>query len=43
MVLARLIEPTSKADTARVLGEIGVRGPHRNTLQAASLRRCVAV
>ena len=35
MVAARLIEPTSKADTPRVLSEIGWPAPaHRNTLQA---------
>jgi hypothetical protein len=31
LVLARVIEPTSKADTVRVLGEIGVVSPHRVT------------
>lgn len=31
LVLARVIEPTSKADTVRVLGEIGVASPHRVT------------
>ena len=36
MVLAPLIEPTSKADTARVLSEIGWPAPaHRNTLYAS--------
>ena len=41
MVLARLVEPTSKADTPRVLSEIGWPAPaHRNTLYA-SLGRCV--
>ena len=39
LVLARIIEPTSKADTVRVLEEIGVPAPHVNTLHAA-LRRC---
>lgn len=39
LVLARIIEPTSKADTVRVLEEIGVAAPHVNTLHAA-LRRC---
>ena len=40
MVAARLIEPTSKADTARVLSEIGWPTPaHRNTLYAY-LGRC---
>ena len=39
MVAARLIEPTSKADTPRVLSEIGWPDPaHRNTLQAALAR-----
>jgi hypothetical protein len=38
LVLARLIEPTSKADTVRVLGEIGAPAPHVNTLHAALLR-----
>ena len=39
MVAARLIEPTSKADTPRVLSEIGWPGPaHRNTLQACLAR-----
>ena len=39
MVAARLIEPTSKTDTPRVLSEIGWPGPaHRNTLQACLAR-----
>lgn len=39
MVLARLIEPTTKADTPRVLSEIGWPAPaHRNTLQASLAR-----
>jgi len=38
MVLARLVEPTSKADTVRVLEELGVAPVHVNTLHAA-LRR----
>ena len=39
MVAARLIEPTSKTDTPRVLSEIGWPDPaHRNTLQAALAR-----
>ena len=38
LVLARLIEPTSKADTVRVLEEIGVPSPHVNTLHAALKR-----
>ncbi|OMH22915.1 IS1634 family transposase, partial [Tersicoccus phoenicis] len=32
VVLARLIEPTSKLDTIRVLTEIGVRAPHHTTI-----------
>ena len=39
MVLARIIEPTSKADTVRVLGEIGVGCPSLRTL-FRSLGRC---
>lgn len=31
LVLARVIEPTSKADTVRVLTELGVASPHRVT------------
>ena len=39
MVAARLIEPTSKADTPRVLSEIGWPAPaHRNTLHASLAR-----
>ena len=38
LVLARLIEPTSKADTVRVLEEIGAPAPHVNTLHAAMAR-----
>ena len=38
LVLARLIEPTSKADTVRVLQEIGAPAPHVNTLHAAMRR-----
>ena len=39
MVLARLIEPASKADTPRVLSEIGWPAPaHRSTLQACLAR-----
>ena len=38
LVLARLIEPTSKADTVRVLEELGAPAVHLNTLYAA-LRR----
>lgn len=40
LVLARIIEPTSKLAAIGVLEEIGVPAPHRNTL-AASLKRCV--
>lgn len=32
MVLARLVEPTSKIDSLRVLAELGVSPPHHNTL-----------
>lgn len=32
LVLARLVEPTSKLDSLRVLAELGVDAPHRNTL-----------
>lgn len=32
MVLARIIEPTSKADTIRVLGEVGAPAPSLRTL-----------
>nr|BFF05704.1 IS1634-like element ISMsm6 family transposase [Brevibacterium otitidis] len=31
LVLARLVEPTSKSDSVRVLGELGVDVVHRNT------------
>ena len=41
LVAARLVEPTSKLDTLRVLSEIGVTAPHSNTLYAC-LARCVA-
>jgi Transposase DDE domain len=40
LVAARIVEPTSKLDTIRVLAELGVPAPHRNTL-SNSLRRCV--
>ena len=40
LVCARLVEPTSKIDTIRVLEDIGVEAPHRNTINA-SLARCV--
>ena len=39
LVLARIIEPTSKADTRRVLGEVGVGVPALNTIYRA-LQRC---
>ncbi|MGL4743194.1 MAG: IS1634 family transposase [Dermatophilaceae bacterium] len=38
-VLARVVEPTSKADSVRVLTELGLAAAHRNTF-TASLRRC---
>ena len=41
LVLARIIEPTSKADTIRVLEEIGVAAPGLRTI-FRSLGRCVA-
>ena len=40
LVLARLVEPTSKLDSLRVIGELGLPVPHRNTFNKA-LRRCV--
>jgi hypothetical protein len=40
LVAARIVEPTSKLDTVRVLGELGVTVPHPNTLYNC-LRRCV--
>lgn len=40
LVAARIVEPTSKLDTIRVLADLGVSAPHRNTL-SNSLRRCV--
>lgn len=39
LVLARLVEPTSKADSVRVLTELGMRPAHRNTF-TATLKRC---
>lgn len=39
LVLARIVEPTSKADSVRVLEDLGIPAPHENTLYAA-LRRC---
>jgi len=41
MVLARCVEPASKLATVEILGELGVRAPHRNTL-AAALKRATA-
>ena len=41
LVLARIVEPTSKLAAVGVLAEIGVPAPHRNTF-TASMRRCVA-
>lgn len=41
LVAARVIEPTSKADTLRVLADVGVPVPHENTLYKC-LARCVA-
>jgi Transposase DDE domain len=41
LVLARIVEPTSKLAAVGVLEEIGVAAPHRNTFTAA-LRRCIA-
>jgi hypothetical protein len=40
LVLARVVEPTSKADTVRVLGEVGVSSPTRVTFQRC-LKRVV--
>lgn len=40
LVGARLIEPTSKVDTIRVLSGLGLPAPHRNTLYNC-LRRCI--
>ena len=39
LVLARIVEPTSKADTLRVLAELGVPCPRVRTLYR-SLKRC---
>jgi hypothetical protein len=39
LVLARMVEPTSKAGVADLLADLGVPAPHENTLYAA-LRRC---
>jgi Transposase DDE domain len=40
LVLARIIEPTSKADTVRVLAELGVPGPTRVTFMRC-LKRAI--
>jgi len=40
LVLARIIEPTSKLAAIGVLEEIGMPAPHRNTFTAA-LKRCI--
>ncbi|MBP2364339.1 IS1634 family transposase [Pseudonocardia alni] len=40
LVLARIIEPTSKLAAVGVLDELGVPTPHRNTF-AAALKRCI--
>lgn len=40
LVTARIVEPTSKLDTIRVLDELGQAAPHPNTLYNC-LRRCV--
>ena len=39
-MLGRIIEPTSKADTLRVLSDIGVEGPSLRTVFRA-LARCI--
>jgi hypothetical protein len=41
LVLARIVEPTSKADTIRVLAEVGVVAPSLRTIFRA-LGRCIA-
>lgn len=40
LVIARLVEPVSKLDSIRVLGQLGVAAPHRNTINNC-LVRCV--
>ena len=40
LVLARIVEPTSKLDSIRVLGELGVRAPSYRTIKRR-LRTCV--
>lgn len=39
LVLARIVEPASKSDTIRILGELGVEVAHRNTFNNC-LQRC---
>ena len=39
LVLARLVEPTSRADSIRVIDELGIAPVHRNTFTKA-LKRC---
>lgn len=39
LVLARIVEPASKADTVRILGELGIGAAHRNTFNNC-LSRC---
>lgn len=39
LVLARLVEPTSKSDSVRVIEELGLEAVHRNTFMNA-LHRC---
>ncbi|MGD6981016.1 IS1634 family transposase, partial [Citricoccus zhacaiensis] len=41
LVLARLVEPTSKADTVRVLEELGVPAPGLRTIWR-TLAQCIA-
>lgn len=41
LALARVVEPTSKLDSIRVLGELGVDAPSYSTIQRR-LRQCVA-
>lgn len=38
LVLARLVEPTSKADSLRVLAELGIDPPHHNTFLNSLVR-----
>jgi hypothetical protein len=42
LVLARIIEPTSKLDSERVLSEVGVAGPSYRTPAAAPAALCQA-